>query len=928
MHRRYRIKSIANRHMCTVLAAGLAVAHGSVAFADDEDLDALFGAATETSAKQGNAAPTPAPSQVNTATPAVIRIQPEQLPTVSASPTPKPAIIDEIVVTARKRAETIQQVPLSVTPFTGDQLEQRGMSGLEDVAASTPGFTFEGFITGGAHGNAVIRGLAQQFTTSRIQNVSFFLDGVYLQRQSMLNLGMIDMERVEVVKGPQNALYGRNAFAGAVNYITLRPGAETEGYLLAGTGDNKREDYRLSISGPIGDGQTLFGKFTAGFSRYDGHTENNHPVANADPPGPNMKGMLGGYDDKTFSVSLAYEPSESLRMRTSFYDSDLLHETAAGYSISGVGAARFGLRFDDQNDLNCNQATVNNIGDPSKTHTGFTAYCGELPSYASDIAERTVDGIVIDPRGIGSIARTRAVTFSLDYELLEDLSLHYLYGQARHNSHTNGGASDEDPLAGRGIVTNAAISAIDTQRPEAYSFVNTSGSRPDSWLKSYSHELRFDWEFNPQLRLSSGLYYSEVEDQEWTTLFISDVCNASSQDNIDNCNEHLSTPNSLPEETVLTAGVAWDQFTRQHGGVLRGEWTQFNDAIAAVFASASYNFTPSLEATLEARYTQEDKKVRRFTDGFMLAPGETVTYNPPQHPVIPGLGNSLTSSIAVPYDDAVFRYFTPRAILNWDWSDRNMLYISAAKGVKSGGFNNADDPSELTYDEAENWTYELGSKNSLFNRAITLNGAVFYIDWDGLQGGVPPSIAGLNTSDIIANVGGADSLGIELESNIRLGLGFSLDLGLTYNDAKYKDGTKYSAGHQETGRFHCDGVTCPADGDVSGNQLARTSRDQYSLGINFATDVYGWALNTRLDTNYQSKQYVTPLNLAWVPERLISNASFALASPSETWEIKGWVKNLTDEDYPANAFFIGVFNQYMAGKGPRRTMGLNLKYKF
>ncbi|WP_372758682.1 TonB-dependent receptor plug domain-containing protein, partial [Litorivivens sp.] len=133
--------------------------------------------------------------------------------------------LEEIVVTARKREESIQDIPVSVTPFTADSLERRGFTGLDDIAAATPGFTYEGFITGGNHGNAVIRGLAQQFTTSRIQNVSFFIDGVYLQRQSMLNLGMIDMERVEVIKGPQNALFGRNAFAGAVNYITAKPKA-------------------------------------------------------------------------------------------------------------------------------------------------------------------------------------------------------------------------------------------------------------------------------------------------------------------------------------------------------------------------------------------------------------------------------------------------------------------------------------------------------------------------------------------------------------------------------------------------------------------------------------------------------------------------------------------------------------------------------
>lgn len=851
------------------------------------------------------------------------------------APLPEPAAgdaqstaLDDMVVTARKRQESIQEVPVAVTGFSQKDLEQRGFIGLEDIAAATPGFTFEAFMTGGAHGNPVVRGLAQQFTTARIQNVSFFLDGVYLQRQSMLNLGMVDMERIEVVKGPQNALYGRNAFAGAVNYVTRRPTGDPEGYLMAGLGDNDREEYRFSVAGPINEDRTLVGKFTTGFSRYDGHTRNDHPVADADPIGPNLRGNLGGFDDRTYSLSLDYLPVGPYRIRGSYYRSENTHETAPGYSISGVGAARFGLRFDDQNDLNCNEATVRDIGNPSVSHTGFTAYCGELPDYASDIAPRTADGIIVDPRAIGTVTATNVLTLSVEYDLTETLSVHYLYGKTDHESFTDGGASDEDPLAGRGILTNAALALVDSQNPDAYTFANTASSRPNSVLDAYSHELRLDWQFSERLRTSLGAYYSTVEDQEWTELYINDLCNASSPENIENCNEPLAFPNHLADETVVTVGVAYDQFTRQHGGRLRGEWTAFDDSIAALFGSVSYDITDTLEAALEARYAVENKRIQRFTDSFMLAPGETVTYNPPQDPVLPGFGNSLTSAIVVPRDDARYTDFTPRAIVSWDFAPQHMIYLSAAKGVKAGGFNNADSETDLTYDVEENWTYELGSKNRFFHGAVTLNAAAYYIDWKGLQGGVPPTVAGLSTSDVVKNIGGATSIGIEIESNIRLTDLFSVDLGLTYNDATYDDGVKYAAGDQNTGVFHCDGVTCPADGDVSGNQLARTSKEQYTLGLNYGDYYFGWGVNARIDTNYQSKQYITPLNLAWVPERQLTNASLKIVSPDTRWEIIGWGKNLTDEDYPANSFFIGVFNQYMVAKGPRRTYGASLKYNF
>ncbi len=920
--------------MLPILAGAVAL---STVAAANSDLDALFGPVSN----DATATPTPAPAAAAPARASETSAAPSPTPTAAPrtiklaepkrvlEPVPHKPAVEEIVVTARKREESLQEVPLSVTPFSAADLEQRGMSGLDDIAAATPGFTFEAFQSGGAHGNAVIRGLAQQFTTSRIQNVSFFLDGVYLQRQSMLDLGMIDMQRVEVVKGPQNALYGRNAFAGAVNYVTLRPGATGEGYVMTTLGDNSREQYRMSVSGPLGKSDSWFGKFTYGTSRYDGHTKNSHPVANADPAGDNVQGMLGGHKDETISVSMAWDPLESLRTRISFYRSDLVHETGAGYSISGVNASRFGLRYESQNDLNCNVATVPDIGVPSPTYdrTGFTLWCGELPQYASDVAERTVDGIVVDPRAVGFRGKTDVMTFSADYDIFENLTAYYLYGQARHDSYTDGGTSDEDPLVGRGILTDATIYLLDTESPAAYTFVNTASSRPNSELDSFSHELRFDWEFSPRLRVSSGLYYSIVEDEEWTALFINDLCNADSEENISNCNEPLLFPNSVAENTRLTVAPAYDQVVRQHGGRLRGEWTAFKDQIQAIFASVSFDLTPRIEATLEARYSIEDKEVTRFTDSFMLGFGESVTYTPPMDPVLP-FANTIESALVVPFDSAKYAYFTPRAILNWQYTDSNMLYVSAAKGVKSGGFNNADDPADLEYDEAENWTYELGAKNSFFGGVVTLNGAIYHIAWEGLQGGVPPTTAGLSTSDIITNIGGASSNGIELEARSFLPFGFSVDLGGTYNDATYDDDVIFSGGVQDTGAFHCDGVTCPADGSVGGNQLARTSKVQGSLGLNYMGNIRGFGFTARIDTNYQSKQFLTPLNVGWVPERQLTNFSFNIGSPNNMWEFNGWVKNLTNEDYAANSFVLGVFNQYLVGKGPGRTWGGTVKFNF
>ena len=125
------------------------------------------------------------------------------------------ATLEEIVVTARKREESVQDIPVVVTAFTADELARRGVSELEDVAAATPGLAFEDF-SNGFSAAPVIRGLTQVNVSSEVQNVATFVDGIYLQRNFSVDIGQADLERIEVVKGPQSALYGRNAFNGAM----------------------------------------------------------------------------------------------------------------------------------------------------------------------------------------------------------------------------------------------------------------------------------------------------------------------------------------------------------------------------------------------------------------------------------------------------------------------------------------------------------------------------------------------------------------------------------------------------------------------------------------------------------------------------------------------------------------------------------------
>ena len=163
-------------------------------------------------------------------------------------------MIEQVIVTARKREDLIQDVPLSVSAITAAQIEEQALRDLQDISQATPGFVYENYATAGLSTAAVIRGMGQTFTVARIQNTAVFLDGIYLQRQSMVNPSLLDMERVEIVKGPQNAQFGRNAFAGAIQYVTKRPPSEPGANLVLGLRQRRSIRSALRSGRPAGGG--------------------------------------------------------------------------------------------------------------------------------------------------------------------------------------------------------------------------------------------------------------------------------------------------------------------------------------------------------------------------------------------------------------------------------------------------------------------------------------------------------------------------------------------------------------------------------------------------------------------------------------------------------------------------------------------------
>ena len=211
--------------------------------------------------------------------------------------------LEEIVVTARKRDESIQDIPLSVTAFGAEQLREQQITDVEDMLQFVPGVHMSNH-TGNRNNPAIrFRAIDPPSSVRSTQTSSAFVDGVYLPGTSQW-LSMNDIERVEIVKGPQSAFFGRATFGGAINFISRTPGDDFGGDVNVILGDSGRADLWVSGEGPIIENRLYF-RASGRFYTYDGAWKNEHPTG----------GDLGGQQTNAGSITLYATPTEDLSIK-------------------------------------------------------------------------------------------------------------------------------------------------------------------------------------------------------------------------------------------------------------------------------------------------------------------------------------------------------------------------------------------------------------------------------------------------------------------------------------------------------------------------------------------------------------------------------------------------------------------------------------
>jgi iron complex outermembrane receptor protein len=396
---------------------------------------------------------------------------------VAQSTTAAAAEVQEVVVTARKTNERIEDVPLAITAFDTKTLADRGATGLADIASLTPGFVFQTYASS-FNSSPTIRGLSQFDISSSIANVSTVVNGIYIPRNYSVDLGIADVNQVEIIKGPQSALYGGNAFAGVISYTLAPTTAQPHADVSLTAGNAGRFDVKLDASGSLFDGKLQLRGYGS-FSDYDGTWKNNYPIAS----GSNQD--VGGHDNRTYGFAAKFAPTTQIEADVNYFHLDRHEDVKPGYTAdSGDSESKLNCGVNDE--LLCGTVSRNPL------------------AYAS--ASSTRPPGILYPFQPGFTSSTDFLSAQLKAQITSNFDITYLFGHVRSFA-TEITSQAVNPV--NGYELNYAVAIFGA--PGAFFGPFTPDQKEGGVSELNSHELRFDYSLG-HFKALFGLYYAGYKD--------------------------------------------------------------------------------------------------------------------------------------------------------------------------------------------------------------------------------------------------------------------------------------------------------------------------------------------------------------------------------------------------------------------------------
>jgi len=762
----------------------------------------------------------------------------------------EPPGLEEIVVTAQRREERLDKVPISITAFSQKTMDDLHIENFSDLASITPGLIVSTPAASNQdNGDVAIRGIFSGFNAPTTQ---FYIDETPVAVRVLPGAGplssprpdIFDLDRVEILRGPQGTLFGSSAMGGAIRYITPQPNlTEESGYAKADAGYTNRGDlsYEVGVAygAPIVAGTAGF-RLSAWIQEEGGWIDHESPFT-----GDILKRNANSSDAYVVHPAFTWAPAAGLTITPSVFLQHNQSEFPSTY-------------------------WRNYLPNPED---GANASATTQPEPGSDDLRVSSLAIKYDFHGLA---------FQSDTSYLDRTSV-YL------NDFTHAG---EDIYSGNPIIPGV---------PHSY----TNYENDDSFTHAWQQEFRLTSQ-DPSSRVTwvAGLYYRRA---------VQSLVQA--------------MPGSLDPITEAIAGENTLQFTGIPNYVLNGHvlnaYTNFQatDISEAAFGDITVEIVSHLKADVGVRV---EHAVVENQHQITAGPLDGVTY------------------VNVTLPDESGNPVTPRYALSYQFTDDDMAYVSAAKGYRAGGGNSANSTGNAlctpslealgltsvasSFSSDSLWSYEVGTKDSLFDRRFAIQASAYYINWSNIQTAVAlPSCA----EDFTTNRGKAVSKGFDLQLAAIVADGLKLSVNVGYTDAYYPNAALGAPSNGVTPLLN-------AAGDKLANVLPWTASTDAEYSRDTSALWSGSRSYLRLDYRWLSAANSLNPNVAGYDPEVgpYQNSAYGvlnirLGVVHGGLDLSAYVNNATNSD-PTLSYTHDVFADpmFFATAIRPRTAGLTAFYRF
>ncbi len=877
------------------------------------------------------------------------------------------AELEEVIVTAQKRAESLQEVPVSLTAISGTKIEEAGLHSFAEMSAYVPNLA----ITENAVNTIIsMRGIGVGANQSFEQSVGVYVDGIHYGKSRQGRTALFDVQQVEVLRGPQGILFGKNTLAGAINITTATPDADEEfGGKISGSkesfGGTTLEGH---LTGSIGD--TIGLRLAYKDRSNDGEFKNTYAGA--------LTKSMPTVDESMWRASATWEPTDSTRVEVKHSESDNVRLgqnsiTTVFDPVSNLGAAS-GLMFGV-------------VGMVRPEFAGIVASGNRTPYRDSQAiggcaleANMGMSSAICDAGGErpeGTDTATSDTSLSFEMELDNGYTLTAVAGRGRYE-YQDGLDADWLPLE---FIGRSDISEYDHTSQEFRLTSPTDGRF--SWVggvyldqqdQEIDRTVVIDGTFglpemvmktilgggNPALGLDTILALNPAQVGGINATTPVPGTGLTLQGLYDATGCAVGAASCL--DYTLKVGVEGSTKFQQAGRL--SNWTQDTNS-RAVFFQGTYDLTDSVAITAGARYTEEEKRSHALME---LTTNTTGLGVPNTNGVLAAIVDGFGLGVAHEFDeDRSSTQFLPAANIEWTRSEDSMIYLSYSEGFKSGGFNSVDDQLPaftdegvqptvpgpgFEYDDENADSIEIGGKHTLLDGGMTLNWALYDSTYENQQ-----VSTFVGTGFVVTNAATTEIQGLEVDlqwqatDQLRLGASFALNdgkfgsypgAGCTVQQQAGLLGLARAAGREVL--LSSDPVTsfdgCAAsfrgDGVQSGASVDRTGEKvgvdyNGTLTADYARPVMGgllWA--TSIDINFTDGfQMIGGSNDPSTYQDAYSKTNFRTGLKGDNWAVMLYGKNVFDEKTASGAFNIplasGAFAEYTT---PGSIWGATLNYSF